>query len=42
MAETQTDLPLRLDVFDEAGTKVAERFWEGCHATTILPSTWTT
>jgi hypothetical protein len=26
MAETQTDLPLRLDVFDEAGTKVAERF----------------
>ncbi len=26
MAETQADLPLRLDVFDEAGRKVAERF----------------
>jgi hypothetical protein len=26
MSETQTDLPLRLDVFDEAGAKVAERF----------------
>ena len=26
MAETQIDLPLRLDAFDAAGTKVAERF----------------
>jgi len=26
MAETQIDLPIRLDVFDEAGRKVAERF----------------
>jgi len=26
MAESQADLPLRLDVFDEAGQKVAERF----------------
>src|ERR1019366_5975133 len=26
MAESQADLPLRLDVFDEAGRKVAERF----------------
>jgi hypothetical protein len=26
MAETQSDLPLRLDIFDEAGRKVAERF----------------
>jgi hypothetical protein len=26
MAETQADLPLRLDVFDETGCKVAERF----------------
>ena len=29
MAVSQTTLPLRLDVFDEAGTKVAERFL-GC------------
>ena len=39
MSLAQTTLPLRLDVFDEAGTKVAERFlgrlprhhtWRGC------------
>ncbi len=29
MAESQTTLPVRLDVFDEAGRKVAERFL-GC------------
>jgi hypothetical protein len=31
MAETQADLPLRLDVFDAAGTRVGERFL-GCLA----------
>jgi hypothetical protein len=27
MAEAQADLPVRLDVFDPEGVKVAERFW---------------